>query len=327
VVVGANGALSNRVQLSLDNGTSGVTGSFSPNPAPVGSSTLSLTVSSSVAPGPYSVRLTGNAGGLSSSFVLSLTVQVPPSMILVDHDASPNNGDPSAPGSASDQAFAGALNALGYSYDLIRVSPDTTSKPVDASLLQDYSAVVWYSGSTSGKGAYAMTQAEESSLETFLAFPGNREVILLSDSLIADLASFNASLSWTSAGGDPLLGQLGLMGAKANVYDGASVAVSGNTGPVSALNMNVPSPGLIASSYDALNPGSGATTLLTLNDSGCAQDSTVRSCSYAVGVASTFTLGDSTGTKKLILISFPAENVQNNGSSSFQQLLQDLLSY
>ena len=71
---------SGEVALSCPGLPSGVTCQFNPASIPSGSNTSSLTVSttSSTAPGTYQIRFQANSGSLNQSVALSLTVQAPP---------------------------------------------------------------------------------------------------------------------------------------------------------------------------------------------------------------------------------------------------------
>ncbi|MBF6593900.1 MAG: S8 family peptidase [Thermaceae bacterium] len=70
------GGFSNPVNLSLVGAPSGVSGSFTPNPAS-SNSVLSLSVSTSTAPGTYALTIAGSSGGLNRTANLSLLVQAP----------------------------------------------------------------------------------------------------------------------------------------------------------------------------------------------------------------------------------------------------------
>jgi hypothetical protein len=67
------GGFNGSVSLSIPNLPSGVTATFSPNPAS-SSSTLTLTPSATAAPGTVSLTITGTSGNLTSTTTVSLTV-------------------------------------------------------------------------------------------------------------------------------------------------------------------------------------------------------------------------------------------------------------
>ncbi|HVN10024.1 MAG TPA: protease pro-enzyme activation domain-containing protein, partial [Patescibacteria group bacterium] len=69
------------VTLSASGLPSGVTASFSPNPA-TSTSTLTLTAASSALTGSFSPTITGTSGSLVSSTTITLTVTVPPTFTL-----------------------------------------------------------------------------------------------------------------------------------------------------------------------------------------------------------------------------------------------------
>ncbi|MGA7157738.1 MAG: Ig-like domain repeat protein [Acidobacteriaceae bacterium] len=69
--------LNGNVSLSLSGLPSGVTASFSPNPTAPGVSVLTLSASSAVVPGPYSLTVTGTLGTYTSTTTIALGVYVP----------------------------------------------------------------------------------------------------------------------------------------------------------------------------------------------------------------------------------------------------------
>src|SRR5207253_11087480 len=75
------------VSLSASGLPSGVTASFSPNPA-TASSTLTLTASSTAAAGSATVTVTGTSGTLTANTTVSLTVNSLPGFAL---SASPGS--------------------------------------------------------------------------------------------------------------------------------------------------------------------------------------------------------------------------------------------
>ena len=75
VTVSALGGFSSEVGLSTSNGVpSGVQISFSPNPIPPGSSTMSITVASSAKTGTFSFQILGTSGALSHSVTFTMTI-------------------------------------------------------------------------------------------------------------------------------------------------------------------------------------------------------------------------------------------------------------
>jgi uncharacterized membrane protein len=65
------------VAYSVTGLPSGVTASFSPNPAPGGNSTLTLYASTTAALGQYNARITGKTGNVTETALLPVTVAVP----------------------------------------------------------------------------------------------------------------------------------------------------------------------------------------------------------------------------------------------------------
>jgi hypothetical protein len=74
VTVGAINGFSGNVTLSAGSLPTGVTAGFSPNPAPPGSSTLSVSTSASTVAGTYALTITGTNGSLTHSASVSLVV-------------------------------------------------------------------------------------------------------------------------------------------------------------------------------------------------------------------------------------------------------------
>jgi serine protease len=73
ITINRSGGFSNSVMLSLSGAPSGVSSSFSPNPAS-NTSTLSFNVASYTAPGVYTLTLSGTGGSLTRQAVFYLTV-------------------------------------------------------------------------------------------------------------------------------------------------------------------------------------------------------------------------------------------------------------
>jgi uncharacterized membrane protein len=82
------------VTFSISGLPGGVTGSFSPNPA-TGSSSLTLTASSSAAPGQYNATITGKSGAQTATTTLQVTIDTPAFTI------STNGGGSMGPGSSA----------------------------------------------------------------------------------------------------------------------------------------------------------------------------------------------------------------------------------
>jgi len=79
-VTPANG-FNSAVTLAASGWPAGITGAFGTNPA-ASSSTVTISVASSVAPGPYTLTVNGSSGGLSANATIPITVPAPPSFTL-----------------------------------------------------------------------------------------------------------------------------------------------------------------------------------------------------------------------------------------------------
>jgi len=92
VNVNPQNGFSGSVNLAVTSGLpSGVTASFSPNPA-TGSSTLTLTASSTAALGQYTLTITGTSGSLSATTTLSLSIYAPSFTLGTGNSASVGQG-------------------------------------------------------------------------------------------------------------------------------------------------------------------------------------------------------------------------------------------
>ena len=77
LVVNSTTGFNGSVSFSISGLPSGVTAAFSPTPSAVGSTTLTLTLSSSVSPGQYALTITGTSGTLTASTTVYIGVYAP----------------------------------------------------------------------------------------------------------------------------------------------------------------------------------------------------------------------------------------------------------
>ncbi len=87
VTITASNGFDQAVDLSVAGLPAGASGSFSPNPA-TGSSTLAVSTTADLAPGDYTLTITGSAGDLSHSTSVTLSVTAAPSFSLSASPAS-----------------------------------------------------------------------------------------------------------------------------------------------------------------------------------------------------------------------------------------------
>ena len=103
---------SSNVTLSASGLPSGVTASFSPNPA-TGTSVMTLSASSTATPGQATVTITGTSGLLTASTYITLTVNAP-SFTLSDAPAEvflyPGSSEKSTVTAVSQYGFSGSIN-------------------------------------------------------------------------------------------------------------------------------------------------------------------------------------------------------------------------
>ena len=80
VYVDSEYGFASNVNLTVSGLPSGVTGSFSPNPSPVGSGVLTLMASSSATVGAFEAKIAGTSGTLSTTANIFATITASPSV-------------------------------------------------------------------------------------------------------------------------------------------------------------------------------------------------------------------------------------------------------
>jgi subtilase family serine protease len=98
ILIGASSGFSGQVTLSAQGLPSGVTATFSPNPAS-GTSTLTLTSSSTATVGAGTVTISGSSGSVSATAPLALTVTATPGNFTVGYAAPSLTAGMTFPGS------------------------------------------------------------------------------------------------------------------------------------------------------------------------------------------------------------------------------------
>ncbi len=328
VTINRTGGFAGAVTLTLEGGVVGagadqVSGSFAPNPANGGSSTLTLNVGASVVSGDYALTVRGVSGALDKTTSLTLTVTAPKTVLLVDDDISANNLNPSNPSatpSASDTIFKAALDALGVGYNVYVVPNNADGPSFDQ--IKDYQTVIWYTASQYGGigNVRTVSSADEIVLAAFLD-QGDRKAIIVSNEYLYGLGA-TGSTSFASFSNQFLNNYLGGVGGKSDVLNNVAFTASGVTGTVTAgMSFSVAKDAPITTYTDVVNPDSGTDALVTVQakpDSG-----SVRAVAAATGRSSVGTAG----TSKAIYVGFAFENIVDIGASSKKALLEKLLAY
>ena len=322
VTINRTGSFAGAVALTLEGssvGPNNISGSFAPSPANGGSSTMTLSVGASVAPGDYALTVRGVAGSLDKTAAFSLTVTAPKTILLVDDDRSGNNSQPSNPNavpSASDTIFRAALDSLGVAYN-VYVVPFGVNGPSFAAI-KDYATVIWYTASNYGgndNGA-TISSVDEINLATFLD-QGNRKAIVVSNGYFSGLRS-----NWAAITNSFVNDYIGVIGARPYVgMTNAAFTASGVAGTGTAgLNLNVAnSP--IDNYFSVVNPAGSSNTLVTVQAN--PDGTTTRAVAVATGNSGVGTAG----TSKVVYVGFALENIIDIGANSKKALLEKLLAY
>jgi hypothetical protein len=296
-----------------------VSGSFTPNPADSGSSTLALSIGSDVAAGSYELSVTGVSGALTETAVLGLTVTGAQAVLLVDDDRSANNYEPANPNvtpSASDTIFQETLNTLGVGYNIYVVPSDESGPSPEQ--LSGYETVIWYTASQYGGAGNlgTVSSADEIVLKSFLD-AGERQLLLFADSYIYGIDS-----SWTQSTNSFLTDYIGAIGGAADVLNNQAYVASGVAGTVTeGSSFNVAANTPISTYTDVVNPAPETDTLLTIPtnpDGEGIRDVTVISGNPDAGTAS---------SSSVIYVGLPFENIVDVGSNSKATLMDTLLNY
>ena len=297
-----------------------VSGSFSPDPADGGSSTLSLTVGDEVAAGSYNLTVTGQSGETSQSATLELTVTGAQTVLLVDDDRSPNNYAPANPDvapSASDTTFQGLLDTLEVSYNVYVVPGDANGPSFEQ--LQEYETVIWYTASQYGGAGNVGTvsSADEIVLKGFLD-QGDRKALLFANSYVDGLSG----TTWTESTNSFLTDYIGAVGGVADVLNNQAFTATGVADTVTAgTSFNVAADTPITTYTDVVNPAPDTDTLLSVladPDGEGVREVAVVSGRKGVGAA---------GSSSAIYVGLAFENIVDLGTNSKAALLQALLNY
>ncbi len=114
ITTGISGGFNSAIALSASGLPAGVTAAFSPSSiaAPgAGTSTLTLTVSSSTAPGTYSIMVIGNGGGFNRTAPVTLTVPGTPNFTIAASPSAVSIAQGSSGNSTISTSISGGFNA------------------------------------------------------------------------------------------------------------------------------------------------------------------------------------------------------------------------
>ena len=129
--VNATGGFNSQVSLSTSSLPSGVSASFSPNPA-TGSSTLTITTTAAAATGTTNITVTGVGGGLTRTVGISLTVNAAAQTPTPDFSLSSNPGSRTID-QGQQTTYALAVNATGGFNSQVSLSTSSLPSGVSAS--------------------------------------------------------------------------------------------------------------------------------------------------------------------------------------------------
>jgi hypothetical protein len=306
----------------------GVTATFTPNPATAGSSTLAIAVASGVAAGSYTLDLVGVSGTETYTLPLPLTVtSVAATTLLVDNDASANNVDPTdttAVPSASDTLFPSLLSGEGILFNSfvapVPSTPGTPNTPTTADLT-NYTTIVWYTGASFGT-FQTLSPAQKAILESWLD-QGGHTLLMFSENLVYDLGVAD----WVSPETDTFLKNY--IGAAGDADDGdlshATYNATGITGTVFAgevfqVIMDQP----IESSADPINPAIGTDALVTVVEN---PDQQLSAATAVPAVVGRKTVGTA-ATSKVVYVGIPIENIlKTTGNNTNADFFHAVLRY
>jgi subtilisin family serine protease len=162
VTAGAVNGFSGNVDLSLSGlAASQATWSFAPATvaAGAGSSTLTVSTAASLAPGTYSLTITGTSGGAAHTVTVNLIVAPPPDFTVA---ASPTSATTAPGGSVSYTVSVGAVNGFSGNVDLSLsgLSPSQASwsfSPVTVAAGAGGSTLKVTTASSLAPGVYSLT--------------------------------------------------------------------------------------------------------------------------------------------------------------------------
>ncbi|MGA9669472.1 MAG: hypothetical protein WBQ94_09705, partial [Terracidiphilus sp.] len=336
-VTGQNG-FTGAVNLSATGLPSGVTATFSPNPA-TGTSTLTLAASSTAALGSATVTIQGASGTLNATTTLALSVQVPPSFTINSSAASltiaQGSGGTAALTVAGQNGFAGAVtfSATGLPSGVTATfSPNPATGASTLTLAVSSTATLGVatvtiegtSGSTSATATLTLTVkappsfSVSSSATSLSITQGGSGTATLT---VAGQNGFTGAVTFSAIGlpsgvtatfsPNPATGTstFTLAASSTAALGSATVTIQGASGTLNAtttlaLSVLAPPSFTISSSATSLTiaQGSSGTTALTITgQNGFTGAVTLSATGLPSGVTATFSPNPATGTSTLTL--------------------------
>lgn len=310
----------------------GLTAAFAPNPATVGSTTLTVDVGTTgIAAGNYTMNVVAKTG--TGAAAMQYTVALPlkvtnaaATTLLVDADYSANNQDTTdvnAIPTVSDKLFPVLLQNESIAFNTFVVPAVGTAATTPASAdLTGYSTVVWYTGNTYGASTATITPVQQAILESWLD-QGGHTLILLSQNMVYDLYGNG---NWTSETNTFLTNYVGAIGSAADgdlnhaTYNVTGATATALAGKVFQVIGDQP----ITSSGDTINPATGTDVLGTVVSDADAQVTPAAAIPIVVGRKSVGTAG----TSKIVYVGAPVENILvTAANNSAAQLFHGILVY
>jgi hypothetical protein len=245
-------------------------------------------------------------------------------VLLVDHDQSSNNVDPSFPPSYSDALFEVDLSVDRIPYETTVVPPGGGAPPSAFAQLARYTALLWYTADTT---LDLFSSVEQADVERWLDL-GQRTLVIFSENLLSDigaggtwttptdntfLTSYLGAAGWAADGDVDVVGT-GAVSLNNRLYtvDGAA------TTPLAGMHFEVFDDTPLESTADLVNPGPGTVVLATVD-----ADPAGKGANAATPIAVAHTVGTST----VIYVGMPIENIDGAPENTNAELVHGILRF
>lgn len=315
----------------------GVTATFTPNPATAGSAVLDVNVGTTgAAAGNYVLQVVGVGGtgatAETATVDLPLTVTAPKTALLIDNDYSPNNDDPTdatVAASPSDTLFASLMQTNAISFNTFINPTGSTGTALSQNTLEHggpangpYTTVVYYTGAAYGTQS-SLPPAIEAVLESWLD-EGGHTLLVFSQNLVYDLGDYK---NWTTPDTNAFLADY--LGAAGTAVDGdldhvTYTATGAASTPFASQSFKVIKDTPIDSSADVINPTTGTDTLVTVSENPAGALTAAAPVAAVVG-------RKNVGTKKtstVVYVGLPIEDIlMTNGTNSNADFFLSVLKY